>query len=93
MQILAEMAQALKKHRVRPLHIVLSPAKYVSFYETFYSLRRDSVNTYGTKPALMFHGIPVVREDPTGFCRGCGAPAEPNVCSFCKLPSEYIRLE
>lgn len=34
-----------------------------------------------------------VTEAPSGFCRGCGAPTEPDKCSYCGNPSEYIRYE
>jgi len=38
-------------------------------------------------------GLKLVTKRPSLYCRCCGAPASPGVCSYCKTPSDLIELE
>ncbi len=40
-----------------------------------------------------FWGVPIHTEMPREFCRNCGAPIEPNECSYCKTSSTIITVE
>lgn len=89
MRVLDELNMAYLAHPERLHRIVLSVSKYVEFVRACNLCRVPG--QHGTD--YRFMNVPVVLEAPTLYCRGCGAPAEPGVCSFCRTPSEYIRLE
>lgn len=81
--------QVVRKNN-RPKIIHLSPAKWVDFMtEVGSAMHRAQSVAY----KVQFMGVVVVMDQPTGFCRTCGAPSEPTECSYCHSPSEYILLE
>lgn len=42
---------------------------------------------------LQFMGVPVRCKRLTAFCAGCGAPAEPGPCSYCKRDPDEIEVQ
>lgn len=38
-------------------------------------------------------GLKLVTKRPSMYCRCCGAPASPGVCTYCRMPSDLIELE
>lgn len=85
--ILDELNAAITLGRTKL--IVLSPEKFMEYELATIPLQRWTEPVYGT-PQLYYMGIRVVMDAPRWSCRNCGAPAEPNVCSYCMSPSEYI---
>lgn len=47
----------------------------------------------GSAPEDQIMGLKLVTKRPSMYCRCCGAPALPGVCTYCKAPSDLIELE
>lgn len=75
--------------------IVAAPKLYAQ-------LRRECLEVCGAiypmppgSEALGFQlwGLPVHQHHFTGYCRNCGAAAEPVRCSFCLSPSDFVEVK
>lgn len=71
--------------------IVLDPQRLAD-------LKKELLRTFrwpaDTAPGFyLFMGLPIVLNMPSEFCRSCGAPIAPDVCSYCRQPSAVITVE
>jgi hypothetical protein len=74
-----------------PAHVVLHPLAYTRLIReegqrlTMVALTREDV--------VMIDGCRIVKGRMAAYCRNCGAPIEPEVCSYCKTPSGFAKFE
>lgn len=73
-------------------YIRMTPGKFLEYLSATSSMMRFIDSGSGGRVTRMYMGALVSPEPFSAYCRNCGAPAEPDVCSFCKSPSEYILL-
>lgn len=71
--------------------IVLDLKSFTQLKKEVMSYRRLDGDYMGEK--WTFFGLPIHTEMPREFCRNCGAPIEPNECSYCKTSSTIITVE
>ena len=92
MSIVDEIAAALESRDGKVKRIVLSPKKYAELHQACLGMMRY---TEAHQPiySMAFMNAPVSMAAYTGFCRNCGAPSEPNECSFCHSESEWIEIQ
>ena len=64
--------------------VVITPDRLVDFFKHGQSLHINR----GVDVRVL--GGPVVVDRTGGSSRRCGAPEEPNVCSYCKGPTSYV---
>lgn len=89
-KVLLDMIADCEARGVEPKTVVLSPRKLMELKRECYNWLEVS----GVGPGdNYFAGLSIKTRRLTGFCRACGAPAEPNVCSYCRTPSEIVELE
>lgn len=71
--------------------LVVNPQRYMQMAGELQACMRFVSDTGGG--SMYYMGMRVVMQAPDGFCRNCGAPIEPDVCSYCRSPSEYVTVE
>jgi len=80
-------------HGVTPKVMTLAPRLWTELVSEAHRGSRHLTYAYCGATEDYFMGVKIRKATPTGFCRNCGAPAEPHACSYCRTPSDFITLE
>lgn len=84
MSIILQILEKKAEHHKR---VILGPDAYAQLATEYFGIHINP-----TTPARVF-GLDVVERQPEEFCQNCGAPHEPNVCSYCGTETPTLALE